>query len=542
MTSPLSVEAAVAATGLHAARFDARRFAATLPRRLATAAQYLALPGALLLLWWRASAQDWLPANILPGPLTVIETFGSLLASGELAGQLGISLWRVAQGAAIGVGVGLALGVALGASPRVERWLGPSFRTLAQIPPIVLIPLFVMLLGIDERLKLFIMAQACVIPLALVVSEGIRAIPRAHIELAQVLRLQRSTYLRRVVLPAALPAVFTGLRQGIAHVWIALVSVELLASDDGIGYLMTWSRQIFQLDVVLVCIVVIGAIGFTFDLLTRGLEALAQRGVRGGGTAVAAGAPSKVHWQGFALPGVLLFLWWLATREHWVSPLVLVPFGQLFDALRDHDIRASLAGGVVSTFGRLLVGGAFGIVAGLCLGTAMGLSRRAERVLGPSFHGCRQVALLAWIPLLTAWFGTGDLCKLVFIAIAAAQPMVMGAHEGTRNAPPQLVELGRVMGLSRWRRLTHIYLPAAVPSIVTGMQLALIYAWFAAIGAEYVIGVISGGIGSVVIAAQEHFRTDVVLIGIMLIATIGIVMNQSLRRGQRLLMRWQRTA
>lgn len=242
------------------------------------------------------------------------------------------------------------------------------------------------------------------------------------------------------------------------------------------------------------------------------------------------------------LPAALLLLWWLATRQQWVSPLVLAPFGQLFDALRDPDIRASLAGGVFSTFGRLLVGGAFGIVFGLCLGTAMGLSRRVERFVGPSFHGFRQVAILAWVPLLTAWFGTGDLCKLVFVAIAASKPMVMGAYEGVRHVPPQLIEVGRVVGLSRLKRLLRIYLPAAVPSIVTGLQLSLIFAWFAAIGAEYVIGVISGGIGAVVIAAQEHFRTDIVLLGVTLISVIGIGMNQLLRRGQRWLFRWQRVA
>ncbi|WP_051361997.1 ABC transporter permease [Solimonas soli] len=535
----LSVAGTVGGTvGAPPRRVHAQAFVAALPRRLAAAAQYLSLPLCVLLLWWRASAHAWLPANILPGPQTVFEAFLSLLADGELAAQLGVSLWRVVKGATVGIALGLTLGVALGASKRAERWLGPSFRTLAQIPSIVLIPLFMMLLGIDDSLKLFIMAKACVIPLTLVVSEGIRAIPHAHIELAQALRLRRGTYLRRVVLPGALPAVFTGLRQGVAHVWVALVSVELLASADGIGYLMTWSRQIFQLDIVLVCIAVIGATGFTLDLLMRGLEALVQPGTRRG-SASAAGAPAKMQWQGCALPAALLFLWWLATREHWVSPLVLVPFGQLLDALLDHDVRASLVGGVLSTFGRLLVGASAGIVVGLVLGAAMGLSKHAERIIGPSFHGFRQVAILAWVPLLTAWFGTGDLCKLVFIAIAAAKPMVMGAYEGTRHAPHQFIEVGRVVGLSRWRRLTRIYLPAALPSIVTGLQLSLIFAWFAAIGAEYVIGVISGGIGSVVIAAQEQFRTDVVLLGVTLISLIGIAMNRLLRRGQRRLFRWQ---
>jgi sulfonate transport system permease protein len=81
-------------------------------------------------------------------------------------------------------------------------------------------------------------------------------------------------------------------------------------------------------------------------------------------------------------------------------------------------------------------------------------------------------------------------------------------------------------------------LPAAAPSIVTALQLSLIFSWFAAIGAEYVIGVMSGGIGSVIMAAQEHFRTDVVLVGVILISSVGILMNNLLRRIPRILFPW----
>lgn len=246
--------------------------------------------------------------------------------------------------------------------------------------------------------------------------------------------------------------------------------------------------------------------------------------------------------RGLALPALLLVLWWQATTHEWVSTMVLVPFGQLADALLDDEVRHSLADGLASTFARLLLGTSIGIAAGLALGVAMGLSRACDRILGPSFHAVRQVAILAWVPLLTAWFGNGDLCKVVFVAIAAAKPMVMGTFEGIRGAPAQLVEAGRAMCLSRAKMLRHVILPAAAPAIVTAAQLSLIYSWFAAIGAEYVIGVMSGGIGSVVISAQEHFRTDIVLVGVGLIASVGIVMNKTLRQVPRLLFRWNRPA
>lgn len=246
--------------------------AAELRRRGMVALQFAVFPSFVLALWWFISAREILPANILPGPLTVLQTLVEQLSGGELATHLGISLWRVAQGAALGVTLGLLLGGALGASATFESWIGPTFRTLVQIPSIALIPLLMMVLGIDDKLKLFIMVKACVIPLALVTADGIRNIPKAYIEVGQVLRLRRCTFFRRVVLPGAMPAIFTGIRQGVAHVWVALVAVEVMASADGIGYLMTWSRNLFQLDMVLVCIATIGITGYTLDFGMRKIE------------------------------------------------------------------------------------------------------------------------------------------------------------------------------------------------------------------------------------------------------------------------------
>jgi sulfonate transport system permease protein len=244
------------------------------------------------------------------------------------------------------------------------------------------------------------------------------------------------------------------------------------------------------------------------------------------------------RFRGLVPPVLLLVLWWQATSHAWVSSLVLVPFGQLAQVLLDDTLRHSLLDGLLSTFARLVMGAAIGMIAGLVLGLGMGLSHVFDRILGPSFHAIRQVAILAWIPLLTAWFGNGDLCKIVFVAIAASKPMVMGTYEGIRSAPPQLVEVGRALCLSRVGMLRRIILPAALPSIVTAMQLSLIFSWFAAIGAEYVIGVMSGGIGSVVVSAQEHFRTDIVLVGVILISTVGVVMNKTLRQIPRRLFPW----
>jgi len=234
--------------------------------------QLVILPLTVLAAWWFASAQEILPANILPSPAAVVATADDLWTNGDITSNVGISLWRVARGAAIGLSLGLVLGLALGFSPAAESWIGPAFRTIAQIPSIALIPLLMMLLGIDDKLKLFVMAKAAVIPLTLVTADGIRNISKTYLEVGSVFRLSRWTLIRRIILPGALPSIFTGIRQGLASVWVSLVAVEVLASAEGIGYLMTWGRLIFQLDVVLVCVAIIGAVGFILDFGLRKFE------------------------------------------------------------------------------------------------------------------------------------------------------------------------------------------------------------------------------------------------------------------------------
>jgi sulfonate transport system permease protein len=248
------------------------------------------------------------------------------------------------------------------------------------------------------------------------------------------------------------------------------------------------------------------------------------------------------RWRGLVLPLLILALWAVATDRAWVSPLVLVPFGELFHTARDPEVLRSLWAGLGASIVRLVQGSLIGIAAGLMLGIGLGLSRAFDRIMGPSFHAVRQVAIFAWIPLLTAWFGNGDLCKIVFIALASFYPVVMGTYEGIRSVPDALVEVGRVLCFSRAQMLRRIVLPAALPSIVTALQLSFIFSWFAAIGAEYLIGKMSSGIGAVVMTAQEHLRTDVVLLGVFVISGVGITLNTLLRRVPRVLFRWQEPA
>lgn len=234
----------------------------------------LLLPAVLLALWHTAVTRDWVSAQILPPPALVLQTFLDLARSGDLWFELSISLQRVLVGSLLGGLTGLALGLAMGLSRQVEAYLWPLFQAIAHVPVLGWIPLLMMLVGIDEGLKYLVIAMAVLVPMTINTFAGIRNIPHSYLEVAQVYRFTLAQRLRRTILPAALPSIFTGVRFALTKGWIALVTVELLASSEGIGYLMVDGRQMFQLDLVIVAMLVIGLVGL---LLDKGLVLIETR-------------------------------------------------------------------------------------------------------------------------------------------------------------------------------------------------------------------------------------------------------------------------
>lgn len=230
-----------------------------------SAALGLCLPAALFVAWSVAAERELIPPQILPAPSAVAATLVDLVRTGDLPLNIAISLGRVFGGFAIGSAVGLLLGVAMGLSRRVEDYLHPTFKAISQVPVLGWLPLLMMLVGIGESLKLILIAKASLVPIALNTLQGIRGVPRQYFEVARVYQFSRAQLLRKVVLPAAVPSIFVGVRYGLTQAWLALVTVELLASSEGLGYLIVWGRQLFQLDLVLASILVVGVVGLLFD-------------------------------------------------------------------------------------------------------------------------------------------------------------------------------------------------------------------------------------------------------------------------------------
>lgn len=231
------------------------------------------IPITLALLWVSASHFLWVPPQILPKPSIVFTTLGEMFADGTIFEHTLISFSRVVFGVAIGGAIGLLLGFSMGLSRHLNDIIGPTFRALALVPKLGWIPLLILLVGLDEALKITSIAIGSAVPVALNTLQSIRNIPKRYLETAHVLGITGVKYFQKVILPSALPGVITGFVLAFSFGWKALIAVELMASSEGLGFLMVWGRQLFQMDIVLAAVIVIGVIGFILDKILLAISA-----------------------------------------------------------------------------------------------------------------------------------------------------------------------------------------------------------------------------------------------------------------------------
>ena len=232
----------------------------------------LVLPLAVLVLLEALVRLDWIPAHQLPAPSQVGQTLWWLAAGGELWGHIGVSLARVAAGFAIGAALAVLIGAWVGLSRRAESYLEPTFQALRAIPSLAWVPLLLLWLGIDETPKVVLIALGAFFPVYLALLAGIRNVDRKLVEVGRLHRLSGVALTRRILLPAALPSLFTGLRGALSLSWMFLVAAELIAATQGLGYLLSDGRETSRPDLVIAAILLLAVLGKLSDGLLKRLE------------------------------------------------------------------------------------------------------------------------------------------------------------------------------------------------------------------------------------------------------------------------------
>lgn len=227
----------------------------------------------------------------------------------------------------------------------------------------------------------------------------------------------------------------------------------------------------------------------------------------------------NVTLKAWAFPIALLGLWQWCVNNQWV-PLTLSSPELIGDAFTEYAKSGELFIHSAISIKRAILGLWFGSIIGLLIGFLMASTRVNNRIFTPTFRALMQISAFAWIPLISVWFGTTEQARVIFISFVVIFPVALNTYEGIVGVPHAYREASQVLRLSRFRENVMVVLPSATPSILAGLELGMLYAWLATIGAELLMG--NGyGVGAMMLAGQALFRMEVVFMGVIVCGVVG---------------------
>ena len=237
----------------------------------------VALPAALLLAWYAATRAGVFSPVQLPSPASVVEAGRGLVSRGELLDHVHISTQRVLVGFLVGSVLGIALGALVGLSRVADVVLAPTIGALRAVPSLAWVPLLILWLKIGEDSKITLIAIGAMFPVFTTTYLALRHVDAQLVEAARAFGLHGVRLLSTVQLPAVVPAVFSGLRLALAQSWLFLVAAELIASSQGLGFLLIDSQNNGRTDRLLLAIVMLAVLGKLSDALLGTVERWAVR-------------------------------------------------------------------------------------------------------------------------------------------------------------------------------------------------------------------------------------------------------------------------
>lgn len=252
---------------------------------------------------------------------------------------------------------------------------------------------------------------------------------------------------------------------------------------------------------------------------------------------------------GLVLPALLITAWGVASASGRLSDRLLPPPSRVLESAREFvvgDQRPAIPGvvpfagaaqkHVTASLGRWAVAAALAVAIGLPLGLGLGLSRWVAAGVDPLFQALRSVPITAWLPIALVWFGLGEGAARFLVFVGAVSPIVIATADATARVPRQLVDTARMLGTQRRGLARAVYLPAALPGIITGLRLGFTLGWMSVI-----VGELTGtnvGLGAMMFAAREVGRLDQILVGMAAFAVVGLAGDFVLRSIARPLVRW----
>ncbi len=236
-------------------------------------------------------------------------------------------------------------------------------------------------------------------------------------------------------------------------------------------------------------------------------------------------------------PLLLLLAWQAASSSGLVSPQTLASPSRILSTALGLIADGTLPRNLLVSLARAGSGLAIAIVAGIALALVAGLSRLGEDAIDAPMQMLRTLPALALVPLFILWFGIGELPKVALVALGSMIPIYLNLFKGIRSIDPKLLEMGRTLGLSRAQTIRQIVLPGALPDLLTGLRFSVGISWLMLVVAEQVNA--NSGIGHMMTDAEDFLRTDIILVGLLVYALLGLFSDGVVRVLERTLLAWR---
>lgn len=238
-------------------------------------------------------------------------------------------------------------------------------------------------------------------------------------------------------------------------------------------------------------------------------------------------------------PVLLVLLWFAATNLGWVDQRTLSSPQQVWDAAQRLWETGALQENLRVSLQRAMLGLAIGVAVGLVLALLSGLSRPGEYLIDANLQILRSLPILALTPLAIIWFGIGEEIKVLLVALAVTFPIYLNTNAAIRGVDSRFVDLARTVGLGRLALVRRVVLPGALPGFFTGLRFSVAIAWLVLVVSEQINA--ASGIGYLMTQARGLGQTDVIMVGLVVYAVLGLVSDMLVRLIERKALTWQST-
>jgi sulfonate transport system permease protein len=240
---------------------------------------------------------------------------------------------------------------------------------------------------------------------------------------------------------------------------------------------------------------------------------------------------------GAILPVIIVIVWQLAGKLGFISTFFLPTPAMILESFKEMIVSGEIVLNLSISIQRAAAGFAIGGGLGLLTGLLVGFSRKAEYILDPSFQMLRMVPHLALAPLIILWFGFGETSKIFIIANGAFFPMYINTFAGIRSVDNRLFDVAGVLEFSRYKQITRLILPAALPNILLGVRLSLAVSWLGLVVAELIGS--QSGIGFLINIGKQNSTTEVIFVGVIIFAIVGKLFDSLVRLLEHRWLHWR---